>query len=318
MCNQKQSRSSPVVSEKSLTVEVHGVSMLLNGSDKIVLPEGRKARIGTDGRSVIPPHIAFIAFRPGDYDRGTLKPAITFSYDLEGVNEVMEFDAFLLDQHTISFEGVVKNFPSVDDSTIPRMTDLVGSLELCPSVIEGSSRHVVGTLDLVGARSVAGKDHGTHTHAIAFGNDVRNWAEKISVTYEASNEPPQVRLRRNKSHPLAGEDDVFIPLMGKGPWTVMVANIPPEEVMDLNETEIGQNVPLTHLELLFDLYHGPTPVIGNGREVLQVPRCRNHEVPQMAGHAGHVHAGGVGRPTAVGARIAGSGAHCGPPVSSGG
>jgi hypothetical protein len=277
---------------KEITLEVFGVAMLLEKKKKIVFVDGRKPRISfTDGKSIIPPHMPFIAFRPGSYE-SSQESKMSFSYDVNGDGKTTRFEGFLLDGHVVSFERVVKGEAALNDGSIAPMTAL-GSFELCPGVLNGTNSQIVATLDVSNATDIAGTDHGDQVHAISFGSTVRNWAEKITVTFKAKGAKPTLLLKKN------GKTDLTVTLKGDGPWTIMTGNVPPEEVMNVSlPGEIHDNVPLTHVELLFDFYHMPAAAMVG---VPKPPACTNHA---------HAHV--------AGARIAGSGVHCGPPVRSGG
>lgn len=309
------------VQETVLNVDVFGVTMLLPKEKKVVLVDGRRRRIASDGVSVIPSHVPFLGIEAAAFAKTdpAVKPKLAFSYDVDGNETRTSFECFLLDRHTVTFEGVVEYDCLVKDANIPRMNSLIGNMRLCPGVKDGTLDRVVGLIDLQHAETIAGADHGNHNHAIAFGADVRNWAEKITATFIA-NRPVVIRLTQNKPQAkgaaAAGAELQNMAIHLKpGKWKVMVANIPPEEVLDLYEMEANGDgtVPLTHLELLYDLYH-----VGYGQR-FSTPLCAGHAPVPMNGNGhfhgpGHTH--GVAHDHAV-QRVAGSGAHCGPPVTGG-
>lgn len=310
---------------KRLTVEVFGVSMLLANPDKVVLPDGRRPRVASDGKSPIPTHIAFIALDPDSYDRSAISPSFSFQYDVNGGQKDQPFDAFLLDQSVVTFEGVKRSDPKIKNDNIPSIADLLGdSAELCPSVWDGSSKNVVGTIELAEADTIEGRDHGDHLQPVTFGSTKRNWAETVVATFLVG-EAPAIRVRPGRAHAATERGksktnghgngngnghggtsekkikslDVTIPLKGDHPPYVVIANVPPEELMKLNMVPEGQGVSLSHLELLYDFFHfkgtaGP-------------PKCDDHAFP-------HTHAPKPQAQGAHGMRIAGDRAHCGPPV----
>lgn len=307
--------------EKRLTVEVFGVSMLLENPDKVVLPDGRGARVASDGKSPIPTHIAFVALEPDSYDRSAISPSFTFRYDVNGDENEVLYDAFLLDRSVVTFEGVKKHDPIIKNENIPSIAELLGdTAEVCPGVWDGSSKNVIASIEIDEAATIEGKDHGDHLQPVTFGSTTRNWAETIVATFELD-DAAAIRVRPSKAHAANGRGrsksksnghgngngnghghaakkneplDVTIPLKGDRPQYVFIANVPPEELMKLNVVPEGQAASLSHLELLYNLFHFRGP---GGP-----PKCDDHAFPHTHGHAAH------------GMRISGDRAHCGPPV----
>jgi hypothetical protein len=285
-----------------VTLDIFGVTLLLTKARKVVLADGRKPRNSvSDPGAIIPGHFPFLAVESGRYaiysaEKQKIKPVMSFSYDLDGVGKKTPLDAFVLDGHVVSLSEIEQNNGDINPRNIPQMNTLVDGLELCPAVVAGTSRQVVSYIDLSNARLVQGMDHGAHSeHRLRFGTTVSNAPEKLIAKFERTHDKPRIELKRREMK-RDGQDAFTIELdRADPPPRVMVGNVPAEEVMDLNILPDGKEIPLTHIELLYDLYHGAPAA-------LPVPRCTDHVKQAGAAGGAHPHT---------------AGGHCGPPMQEG-
>lgn len=290
--NGKEETAHDHVPKADLTVDVLGVAMFLPKQKRVILVDGRKPRLSVnDPSTIIPAHLPIIAFEPRKYRASTVSKGkvrrvpsrMSFDYDLSGQDDEQRFDAFLLDGHTVTFENVqARGSVKPEDESIASMKSLAGKLTLCSDVIAGKAKEVVATINLSNAATIIGEAHGNHSeHTLRFGHEEKNCAEKVTSRFvRKKNEQPVVCLTNENG------DNVMITLTGGGPWTVMIANVPAEELINMNSTPEGRDVPLTHVELLYDFYH-----LGRN-DPRPIPRCTDHR------HA-HAHS---------------TDGHCGPPV----
>lgn len=294
MCSEHQTNPKAVVShhpvkqlamEGDVFIHVFGVSMLLPEQKRIVLVDGRRARASEAVKGqIIPTHLPFMAVPPGSYETG-IKSKMSFEYDVDGASADVDeprFDAYPLDGDMISIENVVppagNNMEDDYIVGIPSMQPLAGDIQLCEAVLTGASSRVVASIDVANATMVTGGAHGQHSeHGIKFGENERKCDEKIVAAFKR-NGRPRLILKR-------GKETEELSLTGDGPWHIMIANVPVEEIMQMSLMPEGNDVPLTHFELLYDLYH-----VGPGF-VPKVPVCHNHHAHRAA-----------------------SGSHCGPPA----
>jgi hypothetical protein len=286
-----------------VTLDIFGVTLLLTKAKKIVLADGRKPRKSvSDPGAIIPGHFPFLAIESGRYvayrgdRREAIKPVMSFAYDLDGAGVKTPLDAFVLDGHVVSFSEVEPHSGDINPRNIPQMNTLVERLELCPAVAAGTSRQVVATIDLTNARLAQGMDHGAHSdHRLRFGATVSNAPEKLIAKFERTHGKPRIELKRRESDLRRDGQDTFTIELDRDdpPPRVMIGNVPAEEVMDLNFLPDGKEIPLTHIELLYDLYHGAPAA-------LPVPRCTDHVKGSAAGAHAHT-----------------AGGHCGPPMQEG-
>jgi hypothetical protein len=243
----------PEVTKNELVVEIFGVTMILPEQKQVVIPNGVKGRLSMDKLSAIAPHIAFIAFEPDKYELlPDMKPAFSFSYDLvgDGVKET-DFDGFLLDHETVSFQDIAGRTTKFSIDNIPTTTALSKDIEICPGVVSGNSTKVIATIDLSRAKSIKGADHGNDKLPVTFGTETKNWAEKIVAEFDRNGGQPRVILEKKESRVECKlKDDAT---------RIMIGNVPPQELMKLNalEAHVHDQVPLAHLELLYDLFHMP-------------------------------------------------------------
>lgn len=270
-----------------LTVKILGVAMLLPEERKAVLVEGRKARLSTNTEEIIPPHYPVIAFEAGKYEARDVNDqripsdlGFNFAHSDHDA-KAPRFEAYLLDRDTVSFRKIDASCPAekVDDGNIPSMTELAGELELLPEVRKGSSKRVAGTVDLSKACAISGEKHGVRAdHKITFGTSkAAPRAAMISATFNRFLAPPVIVL--TNPDPAHNRE---ITLLGNGPWTVLVANVPADEMMMLEEAPIKGPLQLTHVELLYDFYK-----LGkNQRRV--IPFCDEDHRPShtVNGHCG--------------------------------
>lgn len=265
-----------------VTVEILGMALYVSEANKVVLVDARKPRQSkTDKGTLIPGHYAFIAFAPGTYQapRG-VRPAIAFDYDLAGDGQDERYEAFVLDRHTVSFANIDSRAGlAVQEGLIVDMTDLAGELKLKDSVRRGEVRNeVIACVDLAEASLVRGEAHGIHSaHPLTIGDNEMNCAEKICADFTAGRNTPRVVLTQGEGKTAIATE---FNLIGEGPWTIMIANIPVEEVMDLNMIGTGRNVPLTHCELIYDLYEDTDDI--------RIPTCNHHHdaAATAEGHCG--------------------------------
>jgi len=260
----------PVVGQNELLVEIFGVTMILPEQKQVVIPNGVKGRLSMDRLSAIAPHIAFIAFEPGKYEPPPgMKPAFSFSYDLvgDGVKDT-DFDGFLPDHETVSFQDIAGRTTKFSIDNIPTTAALSKDIEVCPGVVSGNSTKVIATIDLSRAKSIKGEDHGDDKLPATFGTETKNWAEKIVAEFDRNGGQPRVIVAKKES-------EVEFKL-NQNATRIMIANVPPQEVMKLNVLEEHvHDVPLAHLELLYDLFHMPCGC--------DVPTSPTSKVPAHAG-----------------------------------
>jgi hypothetical protein len=261
-----------------VTVEILGMALYISKAKRVVLVDARKPRKSkTKANTIIPGHYSFIAFEPGTYQapRG-VKPSIAFDYDLAGDGQDERYEAFVLDRHRVTFENMDNQGGfAVQDGLIASMSKLAGDLGLKDRVVTGEAAEVLGSVDLSGASLVRGEAHGIHSaHPLTIGDEDENFAEKICAHFTAGRNTPRVVLTEVEGQKLRTEFN----LVGNGPWTIMIANIPVEEVMDLNMIDPGTEVPLTHCELIYDLY--------KETKVMNIPTCKFHH-PAAATAEGH-------------------------------
>ncbi len=262
-----------------LTVEILGMALYVPSvNHNVILVDARKPRKSkTDKGTLIPGHYAFIAFAPGTYEAPrAMKPAIAFDYDLAGDGQDERYEAFVLDRHSVGFQNVdTRAGRAVQDKLIASMTDLAGSLRLKDTVRSGKpADEVIAHVDLSRAALIRGESHGIHSaHPLTIGGKDQDCAEKICAHFMAGTNRPRVVLTK-------GDEMTEFNLIGDGPWTVMIANIPVEEVMDLNMIGTGKNVPLTHCELIYDLYEDTDDI--------RIPTCNFHHAAAATaeGHCG--------------------------------
>jgi hypothetical protein len=110
--------------------------------------------------------------------------------------------------------------------------------------------------------TIEGKAHKNHPGPLKFRNSEIDCADMAAAIFEAEDGPPTIELQK-------GDETKTIKLDGEGPWRVMVGNFPVDEIVGMVPVEIKHEVPLTHLELYYDLYHV-------GRSGLAVPIGSNH------------------------------------------
>jgi hypothetical protein len=238
--------------QNELLVEIFGVTMLLPKEKKVVMPNGVKARLSMDKLMAIAPHIAFIAFEQSKYEPSPkMHPALSFFYDIDGdgKKEIL-FDAFLFDKDTVRFEDVARRQTEFSIDDIPTVADLSQDIEICPAVISGNSTKVIATINLSNAKSIKGEDQGDDKLPVAFGTVTRNWAEKIVAEFERNGGEPRVVLT-NETQSVEFK-------LKKNATRVMIGNVPAQEVMKLNDLDdYMRDHPLSHIELLYDLFHLP-------------------------------------------------------------
>ncbi|HEX2120185.1 MAG TPA: hypothetical protein VHL59_00955 [Thermoanaerobaculia bacterium] len=281
------------------------MTLLLTAEKKVVLADGRKPRKSVnDERTIIPGHFPFLAVESNKYklydEKGKevvpVVPVMSFPYDLDGLGEKTALDAFVLDGHLVSVSNVEQGTGDINPRNIPRMGALANGLELCPGVRAQTSRQVVAYVDVSNAKLVEGRDHGTHSdHQLRFGATISNAAEKLRATFARTHDKPTIKLQRRKMDEKPDGQNAFTIELLENSVRVMVANVPAEEVMDLNVLPEGKEIPLTHIELLYDLYHSAPPA-------LPVPRCTEHVKHGGAAGGAHPHT---------------AGGHCGPPMQEG-
>jgi hypothetical protein len=250
----------PELEKKELLVEIFGVTMILPKQERVVIPNGVKARLSMNRLSAIPPHVAFIAFELGTYQPPpNTRPALTFFYDLVGDGEKeTRLDAFLLNNDKVTFEGFVPRDTKLPSDrlvieNIPTMAALSNEIEICPGVVSGSSTKVIASIDLSQAKSIKGEDHGDDKLPVTFGTLTQNWAEKIVAEFERNGVQPRVALTKEGQEPVEFN-------LKENATRVMIANVPAQEVMKLNDLENAHDhnqIPLAHIELLYDFFHMP-------------------------------------------------------------
>lgn len=275
MCMEEPSGGGSVLHDpnpaNTLEVGILGVAILLPDKKLVIFPDGRKPRLSVDKPGkIIDPHFAVIAFECGKFkarlrNGQEVPPTFTFNYDLSGHHKPVCYGGFFFERHKVVFKNVDSTDPEIDTKDIASMSDLVPNLQMCSDVTSGKSPYVIGLVDLTGACSIKGKSHGLHgKHAINLGNKPpRNCAELIVAKFHVKPTPPIVMML----HPKNRCHDLIIELTGKGPWRVMCANVPVDELLSANESTTEKGLHLTHIELLYDLYH-----LGAGQSRV-VPYC---------------------------------------------
>lgn len=266
--------------KKELIVDIFGVTMLLREKNWVVMPKGLKPRLSIDKKTVIPPHIAFIAFEPGKYEPPPkTKADFSYVYDLVGDGKKeTRFDAFLLADDKVCFEEVARRTPNLEVSKIPSTETLSRNLELCPAVLNGNSKQVIATIDLAKAKSIKGEDHGSDKLPVTVGILTDNWSEKIVAEFDRNGAQPKVVLERE----VEGERVTAYFQLKENATRIMFANVPAQELMKLNELDTGHDHnTLPHLELLYDLFH----VCGCELPAAATSKRHDHSHPQPGGAA---------------------------------
>lgn len=274
----------PATERGPLFVDVCGIAMYLPEVFKVAVVDARKPRKSVTDGSLITPHMPLVGIKAGTYDPPVTvsrKPAdpdakdgqpketvghVSFDYDIDALGKPIRFDAFVLDGHSVSFGGVraPNGKPSSGGKAFGSMKLLAPDIELCSAVRTGESREVVGMIDFSNAFSVQGRAHGLHPGPLTFGHNIVDCADMAIATFEVGEEDtPCVRFEKD-------DQVTTIALKGKGPWRVMVGNFPVDELVGNHETVLKEDVPLTHLELYYALYH-VQPF-----DSIVVPRGDNH------------------------------------------
>ncbi|MFP5248087.1 MAG: hypothetical protein ACLGH0_15445 [Thermoanaerobaculia bacterium] len=287
----KKVRKNPSVTTSSapreLKVDLCGVIMFLPDLMKGILVDGRKARNSVTNGSVIPSHTPFVAIQTDTYKKvPALSSNLTFKYDVDGTGELITFDMFPIDGHRISFGGGVINrgASEVGGERLGSMKSLAPDLELCTGVRAGSSRQVVGTVDFTNATSVVGKAHAGHADSgLKFGNSntAVPCADMVMATFDVGDQAPCVIAE--KEYEKDGRkviEKAVVELLGDGPWRVMVANMPLDQITNAEEPPNQHDIPLVHNELYYELYH-----LGRNTP-LPVPRFDNHVHRTLNGRCG--------------------------------
>lgn len=269
-------------SHADLTVEILGVAMFIPKTRNAILVDGARPRPAITTKDfIIPPHYSLIAFPPGTYQAPReFKAGLCFDYDLGGDGKDEPYEAFVLRGHRVTFENFSAGKPPrLMIDSLAKMTTLAGKIKLKPGVEDGTAKEVAACVELGNATVIRGESHGIHNdHPIDFNGNEINCSEKIVAEFRYEANTPRVRLQN-------AVEKVEINLVGSGPWTIMIANVPAEELLDSNMIARGPKVPLTHCELIYDFYQIPTQ---NRQKQIRVPTCSNHnEVSQTAdGHCG--------------------------------
>lgn len=279
-----------------LFVDVCGIAMYLPDKAKVVVIDARKPRVSVTDGSLIAPHMPLVGVKSGTYEKPVFTPKpsndataaaaapatpvsldslghVSFDYDIDGIDQPVRFDAFMLDGHTVRINGVQNNQPIVGGKAFGSMKLLAPDLELCTAVAAGTSRQVIGTIDFSNAYAIEGKAHGKHPGPLKFGHNIVDCADMAIATFEVGDsDEPSIELKNDKG-------TTTIKLKGDGPWRVMVGNFPVDELVGNAVTEVKHDVPLTHLELYYDLYHvgrfDPLPVPVGDNHVHVNPRTAN-------------------------------------------
>ena len=239
--------------DAAVRVEILGIALFVPETKNVVFVDGTKATPSfTKPGWIIPAHYTFIAFEPGKYQvPRKFKAGLSFDYDLAGDGVDETYDAFVLAGHRITIENVdTSRGQKLELDSLARVSQLVPGLELKEGVADGTRREhdVVACLELQNATVIRGEEHGLHSQKpIKFGGVPCECSEKLVAEFRYGTNAPIVRLK-NKV------EDVVINLIGDGPWTIMVANVPVEELMDRNTMPMGLDVPLLHNELIYKLY----------------------------------------------------------------
>lgn len=290
---------APGNDRSQLQVGILGVTVLQPETKKVLLPDGRKARLSSgEPREIIPPHYPVIAFEAGKWqavtaDGETPPFQLAFQADLTGHHDGGGkecFEGFLLDRHSVSFGSLVSCKPAIDKEPFAEISELVSGLVFRPGAENGELAEVVGLIDLANAASINGATHGKHgEHKIGLGNSGRrNCAEMVLATFDTYKFGPVVKLQPLDPKNAAQSMDVV--LLGPGPWRMIVANVPADELLALREERPEPGLRLTHIELVYDLFnlHDGQPRV--------VPICpeEHHELAAVVN------------------------GHCGPPVTGGG
>lgn len=263
-----------------LTVEILGVAMFIPTTKNAILVDGARPRPAVTKKDFfIPPHYSFIAFPPGTYQAPReFKAGLRFDYDLGGDGQDESYDAFVLRGHRVIFENVdTSKGQGLEIDSLAKMTTLAGAIELKPGVEDGTAKEVAACVELGNATFIRGESHGIHNaHAVDFNGKELDCSEKVVAEFRHGTNTPRIRLKN-------AVENIEINLVGSGPWVVMIANIPVEEVMDSNMIVRGPRVPLTHCELIYDLYD-----INDPATQVRVPTCRFHDVVTQTadGHCG--------------------------------
>lgn len=249
--------------EGAVRVEILGIALFVPETKNVIFPDGTKPTASVnDPKTIIPAHYTFIALEPGKYQLPrSYKTGLSFDYDLAGDGCDETYDAFVLAGHRITIENVDSDHGQrLEFDTLARVSDLAPKLELKEGVKEGvkqgNAHDIVACLELKNASLIRGEEHGAHSsHPIKFGGKACQCSEKLVAEFRYRTGAPVVRLKNTV-------EEVEITLIGNGPWTIMIANVPVEELMDRNTMPIGNNVPLLHNELIYKLYktNGALPV----------------------------------------------------------
>lgn len=275
----------PTTDRGPLFVDVCGIAMFLPEVSKVAVVDARKPRKAVTDGSLITPHMPLVGIKAGTYeppvtvskipvDPNAKTPPpketvghVSFDYDIDALGKPIRFDAFVLDGHRVSFGGVraPDGKPRSGGKAFGSMRLLAPDLELCSAVRTGGwSREVVGMIDFSNAFSVDGRAHGLHPGPLTFGHNIVDCADMAIATFEVGEkDTPCVRFEK-------GDQVTTIELKGNGPWRVMVGNFPVDELVGNNETVLRHDVPLTHLELYYELYHM------HPFDPIVVPRGDNH------------------------------------------
>lgn len=255
-----------------LLVDVCGIAMFIPDVNQLYVVDGRQPRIAVTDGSLISPHVPLLGIETDSYEPTTAGAKLMFNYDIDGIDQPLQFDGFVLDRHTIRFRGVMKNSPTLGGPKMASMSLLSQTIELCPSVRAGNSQQVVGTVDFSNALWVNGKTHGKHEGPLTFGHKEIDCADMAIATFEVGSDQPAIEMVKN------GVVEASLKLRGDGPWRVMVGNFPMDELIGTAPPVLLHEVPLTHLELYYDLYH----VSSNDKITVPVGDNHVHSIARTA------------------------------------
>lgn len=251
--------------DAAVRVEILGIALFVPETKNVVFVDGTKATPSfTKPDWIIPAHYTFIAFEPGKYQvPRKFKAGLSFDYDLAGDGVDETYDAFVLAGHRITIENVdTSRGQWLELASLARVSQLAPDIELKPGVAQGRGKNheVVACLELKDATVIRGAEHGLHSQKpIKFGGEPCECSEKLVAEFRYGRNAPFVRLKNSV-------EDVVINLIGDGPWTIMIANVPVEELMDRSTMPMGTDVPLLHNELIYKLFE-------TGGRKLPVPTC---------------------------------------------